>query len=385
MNKNYVFIAVMMSLLMMTSCTSSDTGNGETSGSPAIVNLNLGLKTRSSSTTALPNQAFTYGDGEGKVTAFYVGLFDGNQGKVTIDTKSETSISTTTQSRNILVAANTTNAAADKTAFTACKSMTDFKALTADLSYTTSADAQSNTACNTANAQKMTGLPMFGEVDNCFSSFASSNTSTVNVPLCRLVARIDLNSLTSDFSQSSYPNASFIVNEIFMYNVNDICSYGGTPSQSASLAESETVGKCEQTNASGAINANLNSFAYLSSGALTLSTSPYVTSSTPYYFYVFPHSSTNPTKLVIKGRFKTNSSDTGTILYYPIIINDDVMSEESITTDNDVIKANNIYSLSVTIKGRGLTDPSQNIVPSTATVTFTVTDWATNSQTVVIK
>jgi len=170
-----------------------------------------------------------------------------------------------------------------------------------------------------------------------------------------------------------------------MYNVNDICSYGGTPSQSSTLTESGTVGKCEQTDATGAINSSLNNYAYLSSGALTLSTSPYLTSTTPYYFYVFPHSATSPTKLVIKGRFKTSGTDTGTILYYPIIINDAAMSQETITTDNDVVKANNIYSLSVSLKGRGVTDPSQNITPATATVTLTVTDWTVNTQTVVIK
>ncbi|WP_245601962.1 hypothetical protein [Xylanibacter oryzae] len=396
MNKNYLIIAVLMSVLTITSCTSSETEEKTSSGNPAIVNLSLGLQTRASSTSAMPTSSATYGTGEGKVAAFYVGLFDGNKGKVTIETESKTSISTTTQARNILVAANTINTAADKALFTACNSMDDFKAQTADLSYTTSADGQSNAARNTTNSQTMTGLPMSGEVDNCFTSFATSNTSSVTVPLGRLVARIDLNSLKSAFaSTTTYPNASFTVHEIFMYNVNDVCTYGGITSQNIALAESAgTTGKCEQTNASGAINSSLNDYAYLSSGALTntgtgtgTDADPvvYITSTTPYYFYVFPHSSTSPTKLVIKGLFKTSVSDAGTELYYPIIINDDAMSDKSITTDNDVIKANNIYSLSVSLKGRGVLDPSQNITPATATVTLTVTDWAVNTQTVVIK
>ncbi|HRN16692.1 MAG TPA: hypothetical protein PLF38_06540, partial [Xylanibacter oryzae] len=140
---------------------------------------------------------------------------------------------------------------------------------------------------------------------------------------------------------------------------------------------------------SGAINSSLNNYAYLSSGALTNTGtgSPvvYLTSTTPYYFYVFPHSSTSPTKLVIKGLFKTSSSDpTGTELYYPIIINDAAMSSNSIT-DNDVITANHIYQLDVTLKGRGVADPSQSITPATATVNFTVSGWTANSQTVVIQ
>ena len=394
MNKNYLLLSAVLSVLLMTSCSSSDTEENPTAkGSPAVVNLALGIKgTRASSTSALPTSSNTL-TGEGTVTAFMSGLFDANSSAVTINTASATSITTTTQARKILVAANTVNSTADQALFAACTSMTAFKALTADLSYTTSANGQDNTARNTVNSQQMTGLPMLGEDDNCFSSFATSNTSSVNVNLGRLVARIDMNSLKSAFaSTTSYPTASFTVHEIFMYNVNDVCTYGGTASQNAALAESGTKGKCEQTDGSGA-NPSLNNYAYLSSGALTnagtgtgTDAAPvvYLTSTTPYYFYVFPHSSTNPTKLVIKGLFKTSGGDTGTELYYPIIINDAAMSTNSIT-NSDVITANNIYQLDVTLKGRGVTDPSQNITPATATVTLKITDWTANAQTVVIK
>ncbi|WP_238312140.1 fimbrial protein [Segatella paludivivens] len=395
MNKNYLLLSAMLSVLLMTSCSSSDTEENPTvKGSPAVVNLNLGIKgTRASSTSALPTSSNTL-TGEGTVTAFMSGLFDANSSTVTINTASQTSITTTTQARKILVAANTVNSTADQASFAACTSMTAFKALTADLSYTTSANGQANTARNTVNSQQMTGLPMLGEDDNCFSSFNTSTTSSVNVYLARLVARIDLNSLKSAFaSTTAYPNASFTVHEIFMYNVNDVCTYGGTASQNSALTESGTTGKCEQTDAHGIINASLTNYAYLSSGALTnagtgtgTDAAPvvYLTSTTPYYFYVFPHSSTNPTKLVIKGLFKTSSGDTGTELYYPIIINDAAMSTNSIT-NSDVLTANNIYQLDVTLKGRGVTDPSQNITPATATVTLKITDWTTNAQTVVIK
>ena len=391
MNKNYLLIAVLMSVGMMTSCSSSDTEGNPTVGNPAVVNLNLGIKgTRASSTSALPTISNDITTGEGLVNAFMSGLFDANSSTVTINTASQTSITTTTQARKIYVAANTAYTTADKALFAACTSTTDFAGLKADLSYTTSANGQDNSAKNTVNSQQMTGLPMFGKDENCFSSFATSNSSSITVNLARLVARIDLNSLKSDFaSTTTYPNASFTVHEIFMYNVNDVCTDGGSDSQNTGLTESGTIGKCEQTNTSGAINTSLNDYAYLSSGALTKAgtgTSPvvYLTSTTPFYFYVFPHSSTSPTKLVIKGLFKTSSGDAGTELYYPIIINDAAMSSNPIT-DNDVITANHIYQLDVTLKGRGVTDPSQNITPATATVNFTVSGWATSPQTVVIQ
>jgi hypothetical protein len=47
------------------------------------------------------------------------------------------------------------------------------------------------------------------------------------------------------------------------------------------------------------------------------------TFSDPYYFYVFPHGSTNPTKLVIKGTFTTKSGSTYTT-YDPIAVNSSV-------------------------------------------------------------
>lgn len=391
MNKNYLLIAVLMSVGMMTSCSSSDTEEHTPVGNPATVNLSLGLQTRASSASAMPTSSSTYGAGEGTVAAFMSGLFDANGSTVTINTASQTSITTTTQARKIYVAANTVNTTADKALFAACTSTTDFTGLKTDLSYTTSINGQDNSAKNTVNSQKMTGLPMFGKDENCFSTFATSNSSSVDVTLGRLVARIDLNSLKSDFANTTtYPNASFTVHEIFMYNVNDVCTYGGTASQNAALMETGTTGKCEQTDAHGIINSSLTNYAYLSSGALTNAGtgSPvvYITSTQPFYFYVFPHSSINPTKLVIKGLFKTSSSDlTGTELYYPIIINDDAMSTENITTDNDVITANNIYQLDVTLKGRGVADPSQNITPATATVNLKIADWAARSQTVVIQ
>lgn len=390
MNKNYLLLSAMLSVLLMTSCSSSDTEEHTPVGNPATVNLSLGLQTRASSASAMPTSSSTYGTGEGTVTAFMSGLFDANSSTVTINTASAMSITTTTQARNILVAANTVNSPADQASFAARTSMTDFKTLPADLSYTTSTNGQANTRKNTVNSQEMTGLPMFGETDNCFSSFTTSTTSSVDVNLIRLVARIDLNSLKSDFaSTTTYPTASFTVHEIFMYNVNDVCTYGGTASQNGALAESAgTTGKCEQTDANGLINSSLNNYAYLSSGALTNAGagSPvvYLTATTPFYFYVFPHSSTNPTKLVIKGLFKTSSGDAGTELYYPIIINDVAMSSNTIT-NNDVLTANNIYQLDVTLKGRGVPFPSQNITPATATVTLKITDWTANTQTVVIQ
>ncbi len=259
MNKNYLLIAVLMSVGMMTSCSSSDTEEHTPVGNPATVNLSLGLQTRASSSSAMPTSSSTYGTGEGTVAAFMSGLFDANSSTVTINTASQTSITTTTQARKIYVAANTVNNTADKALFAACTSTTDFTGLKADLSYTTSTNGQDNSAKNTVNSQKMTGLPMFGKDEDCFSTFATSNSSSVDVTLGRLVARIDLNSLKSDFaSTTTYPNASFTVHEIFMYNVNDVCTYGGSGSQNTGLAETpSSTGKCEQTDTHGLINTSL--------------------------------------------------------------------------------------------------------------------------------
>jgi hypothetical protein len=113
------------------------------------------------------------------------------------------------------------------------------------------------------------------------------------------------------------------------------------------------------------------------------------TSNNPYFFYVFPNGATTPTKLIIKGIFYPNGAteSTGEVMYYPIIINHSQTGTTITDTDGSTyangaafskdsqIATNTSYDLSITIQGRGVSSASQDITPSSATVTMTVASW----------
>ena len=92
-------------------------------------------------------------------------------------------------------------------------------------------------------------------------------------------------------------------------------------------------------------------------------------------------------KLIIAGTFKTNSSDAGTTVFYPVAINATYAADgtPSAATNGgaDVFKVypNKNYKCKVVIKTIGTIDPTKNLDPQTATVTVTVTDFVEASQT----
>jgi hypothetical protein len=127
---------------------------------------------------------------------------------------------------------------------------------------------------------------------------------------------------------------------------------------------------------------------YLGTGALsgTAQTLPWSGFDT---FYAFPNNNTTTqTRLEIKGTYKTSTSDAGTTVYYPIIINHSATgttftgTSGSTTPDgtDGVILNNKVYSLSATITAKGVTDPSQVFTNSTpVTVTMSVNQWSTTT------
>jgi len=223
-----------------------------------------------------------------------------------------------------------------------------------DLGYTTSVDGKSKTGVTTANSQSMKSLPMMSAVKPLDWSSGSDLSPTVS--LTRLVARVALTSLAQTFS-GPYSGGSFTPTEVFMYNASN---------QLTNWSAQTVSGNVSGEN----ISANANSL-YLGSGTIS-------TYSDPYYFYVFPHGSTNPTKLVIKGTFKTNSGSTYTT-YYPITVNSTVSGNITSTvpsgTGDSKISSNTTYGLSVTLNGTGVANVSDELTPTNVTVTTSVADY----------
>jgi hypothetical protein len=79
-----------------------------------------------------------------------------------------------------------------------------------------------------------------------------------------------------------------------------------------------------------------------------------------------------------------NSGDTGTPVYYPIIINRPTFTGAYSGGDGSkTVKANTAYSLTATIKGIGVTDVTKDIDPVNLSVEVSVQPWTAVSQSAI--
>jgi len=378
MLKNFDYKIISVMCMLMLSITSCVTGNDADSAKPATIRLSLGtgsttktVQTRTSGSIPSDNGA-NVGENEGTINTVCVGLFDADGNTITIHEYTYTngqseSILTTTQVTQMIVEANVPSGL-----FTGATTISTFQSKVQQLSYTTSRDGLSNTGATTAGSQTMTALPMTSGIVSPLS-LSGNGTTNKTVELTRVVARVSINNITTSFdSNGPYAGATFTPTEIFMYNVNDNYTWNGAASASATTVSGESTAS--------------KSFAYLGTGS-TNYVSPSSTAS--QFFYVFPHSSTLPTKLVIKGTF-TPSGGTAQTMYYPIVVNHaqsntsftDCSGNTTTNTDDAMIEANKAYNIAVTITGLGVTDPSKDIDPSAVTINSQVQDWTAKSVTV---
>ncbi|BCS86154.1 hypothetical protein prwr041_20470 [Prevotella herbatica] len=312
------------------------------------LSLSTGAVTRANG--ALPtDNGSVVGSNEGTLNHICVGLFDANNKLVTLyeyDYSGDENISTRTDAVQMLIFANVPTGA-----FAGKYILSDFYTVAQDLGYTTSVSGKSNTGVTTANSQSMKSLPMMSDVQTL--NWGSGTTLSPTVTLNRMVARVALTNITYSFT-GSYNGCSFTPTEVFMYNASNQLTNWNTKTVSGNVSGENIAG-----------NANT---AYLGSGTIS-------TYSAPYYFYVFPHGSTSPTKLVIKGTFKTNSGTTYTT-YYPIIVNSsstgNIVSTIVSGTGDSKISANTTYGLSVTLNGTGVANVSDELTSANVTVTTSV-------------
>jgi len=375
----------MLSMSLFSSCAcEEDTATDES----AVIRLSLGTGATKTNAALPADNGGTVGTNEGKINTVCVGIFDSSDYLLTLHEytySGDESILTTTRAKQIVVAANVPTGQ-----FKDVSTRSGFLAKVQSLAYTSSANGLTDANKTNANSQTLTALPMSAQL-TLSSTLSSTTTTNQSLTLSRVVSRVVLKSFTVDFGSTvPFSGATFVPKEIFMYNVNDRYQWTGTTSSSATNLSGEiTSGVAGSLVASSSSNT-----AYLSSGLLTMTgaagTKTYLsTTDNPYFFYVFPHNATTPTKLVIKGIYypKGGSEATGEVMYYPIIINHSQTGTTITDTDNkqyqdgaayskdSQLAANTTYNLSVTIQGRGVTDVTQDITPSSATVTMTVASW----------
>ena len=422
MKLTYFFISGIAMTIMMSSC-SSENDTVTTDNGLKTISLNFSATNLKTRAIGDPNDANAYIVGpdskEARLSRLAVGIFNSTVtssiNEISPDNTKEANSTSYTASFNAQAASSNSVyivANAPVGHFGGKTSLSDFKTVALDLGYTTSADGNTNYTSGTATKQVQTALPM-----NCtLSTLTAGSGADINklvvtdgIAMKRLVARIAINSIKISIpSTGMYAGDTFTPTEVFVYNAATSINPDGTtlstePSnsgESTKTSDGWTPGTTMPT-----IEDNLGNYSYLSTGIISSFTdntsgSPTLSTTNQYYFYVFPHTATTPTKLVIKGTWKNNikasdGSDASTyeIVYYPIVIIHSQTgttitdgSHNPLTPANDSqIDANMQYVLSAEIKAKGVSSPATNITPSAISVALTVTDWSVTNQNVVFE
>jgi hypothetical protein len=225
--------------------------------------------------------------------------------------------------------------------------------------------------------QVKNNLPMSGV--GTTTLVANQTVGPVTIQAARMVARVDLQSLSSAFDPAGqYANASFIADEIFMYNAMNTstidCATTQIPSHGWLQDPVPIPPILYNPNLGDEINQTFT-------GSTTYNTK--------HYFYTFANlfmdnlnypnnlngSFMMATRLVIGGIFKVNAADPGDRVYYPVILNRVLQSGDLTATKGIGIKRNTIYQISATIKNKGGVTPTTIIDPATLGVKIDVLDW----------
>jgi hypothetical protein len=401
MKINKLFFVGIVTIGLLASCVNDEEMAQNTSSNDSVkVSLQLSTgtaTTRTIGTLPLNSESDVTGSSakESKINRICVGVFNGET-TVTIyettsfsastSTTASISFNTTTDAKKVIIAAN-----APEGWFKNVATETEFKTKAADLAYTTSSDGTSKTAQNTTAGQVPTSLPMYSG-EETLSGTTSMTATSGTIALTRMVARVAITSIITNFDAGLYAGATFTPTEVFMYNPNTSCNWDGSCTTSLQKCESTTptgVNYIEQ-DAEPTVAESLTNYSYLSTGSMTIPAQNKTNLlSNPCYFYVFPNTTATPTKLVIKGTWYYNSKYS--VVYYPIIINHaqagttfGVSKTSTIpdgTTDSQVA-ANTQYTLTSTIKGKGVSSPDTDINPAAISLTVSVNIWNTTNQDV---
>ena len=398
------FLLLAVGALWLTSCSSEDAVQG--SGSQADASLTLTINTgkvgsRATNWTSDPASTDKT-QTENKINRLTVGIFssDGSTVKTIVElTPGQTGgntlsadgttakIVTTSLADNdkVLVAVN-----APTGKFACVSNATDFKAV--------EEDAKDALTDGSSEATEIaTNVPMFGE-----KTLSSTDSAfTANVSVQHQLAKISLTDLEVAFDANGpYKDAKFTPTEFFLVNVPEKLAFNSNAwvkgashfhgfdgdtdnSLYKDLTNFTTIcGKWETAKYKG----------YLATGSLNATelagTSAKYASAA--YFYVTPSdddTADGKMKLIIAGTFKTNSSDAGTTVFYPVALNAVTNDDGSFSPANNggadkfKVYPNKNYVCKVVIKTKGTIDPTKNLDPQTATVTVTVTDFVDASQT----
>jgi hypothetical protein len=393
-----LLILVALTQSMISCVTDDDTSDCERPKEKAVVKINIYLQFAQpvlsrasideSAATALNGSDAAQLPAEQYINNLCIAIFDAAGNRISyneIDASAQTSpsapisqtIETNTNAAEILLVAN-----CPKDWFRSKITKSEFLSTPLSLAYTTSDNAQSNTAATTPNSQKQTALPAYASytLTAPLKPYPQAN-SDIAIAMKHQLARVYLKSVTEMMNTDAsghdeYKGARFVPTAVFMYHANTSYSLDGTsaaPSFVDAVSDNGDVAYLH----SGAISTTAADDAAIANGTALPSLSG------KYVFYVFPNSTAAPTKLVIKGNFyEPNAPTTPIEVYYPIRLNvEDGASGEiqntfnNSTVHNGKLAANQAMSIALAIHGIGTTSAAEDILPASATITWTVNVW----------
>lgn len=380
MKNRFLFLVGIGALLAMSSCSKDEENLVVKSGEPATLTLTIKGSDLSTKATVLPSDLATAGESfDNKINNIVVGVFrstgeelagyadaigDVQVSEVTASNPrafsipSGKEIKVTAGKRDIIVVANASTA-----------DINELKTAT------TKSDFMNKVLVLGDKEQSKDKLLMTGESDNVTVNKGDGNSFPIKVT--RLVARVQLTGLKSSFI-SSYSNATLDIDEIFLHNALFGISVNNISPSSKILYTGWTYPSAPTSN----YYSYLADFKTPQEPLYTLGASTSNVINQNHYFYTFENQidATTPdyttaTKLVISGTFYPNGKP-GTSsyrVYYPIVVNKDVVSEVD-NTGKGILR-NYVYSISATIFRPGVADPNKPLDPASISLTITVANW----------
>ena len=377
MKNRFLFLVGIGALLAMSSCSKDEENLVVKSGEPATLSLTIKGSDLSTKATTTASELATAGENfDNTITRVTVGLFKKGgtlegltdviqegalvSGKILVK---GSIISNESADRDIVVVAN-----AEAEYFKGISNKSTFLAKIMTLT------------------QTKTLLPMAGTGTGTLTKTINNTGTgdgTASITITRLVARVQLTSLKTDFDPAGqYPDATFTADAIFMYNAVKELKVDGSITSTTPLP---LIDGRTYTEGSPAQATMIDNFTPVM--LVPESPSAYTTY---HYFYTFPndlHLLNNydkATRLVIRGTFDPDGNPVTTpnpIVFYPVIVNyfaNPTADQIPANGYNNGIVQNKIYSISVTIKNRGVDNPDIIIDPAYLNVSVTVASWALN-------
>ncbi|MDU1892709.1 MAG: fimbrial protein [Dysgonomonas sp.] len=347
----YLMLLSTAILIGFNSCSQDD--EPEVKGKNAMLELFIEGTPGYKASGALPPDDDT---GDAKITRLTIGVFDSSD-KVNVIAEPSLAVgakATVTcepgDNNSVIVVAN-----APAGTYAGVTTKTDFIAKTLSLT------------------QDKSILPMTGTKTGL--NLTGGGTLQETVSLTRLVARVQITSLKTKFEGGGqYANGKFVLDKIFMTNVK---SKSNTAIISTEPVTSDLVHGWTETSTNPDFLSIIDPKVEITEAGYT----------TPHYFYTFANKDVvNTTRLIIAGYMKPTGvepEDENTYVYYPIVINKTQIGTEIEENGNPVtenrdgyIDRNKIYSLTATIKGKGVKDPDEEIIPANLELTISVEKWA---------